>query len=479
MDVSNQKTLALYPLPGTYQPGLFTIQPERRKPLVRSGLAPSDIAILGGSFGLLVMAVVSVFIFQPEFERLHFDRLSTPWGIAISATGTLLLAAGIFFLVYLAILYFRYKPVASVSDSELPACTVIVPAYNEGELVWQTLMSLAVSDYPLEKLQLIAIDDGSRDDTWEWIKKAKDDLGDRLFICRQPENMGKRQALYRGFGLATGEVLVTVDSDSIVKKDTLRNLVSPFVVNSQCGAVAGNVRVLNTRKAIIPRMLNVSFAFSFEFVRSAQSVIGSVLCTPGALSAYRREAVMACLPQWISQKFMGQVSDIGEDRAMTNMILGQGYHVLFQRNAHVLTNIPEKYRNLYKMFIRWERSNVRENIMMSRYAFRNFREGSKTGTRILLMYQWLRILMAYPTKLIMLLFVFTHPVLFLCSSLACMLISSSIQVFFYAKRHNLHESFWAYPYSIFCAFALFWITPYAIATVGRRGWLTRTLPQAA
>ena len=56
--------------------------------------------------------------------------------------------------------------------------------------------------------------------------------------------------------------------------------------------------------------------------------------------------------------------------AYTNMIQKQGYHVLFQRNAYVLTNTPEEYRTLYKMFIRWERSNVRENIAMSKFAFK-------------------------------------------------------------------------------------------------------------
>mgnify|MGYP000147319751 FL=1 len=222
-------------------------------------------------------------------------------------------------------------------------------------------------------------------------------------------------------------------------------------------------------------MLNVSFAFSFEFVRSAQSRLGSVLCTPGALSAYRREAVFNCLEDWISQTFMGEVSKIGEDRAMTNMILKQGYKVLFQRKAYVYTNIPERYKNLYKMFIRWERSNVRENLAMSKFAFSNFRDGAKTGTRILLLNQWLKMTMAYPAILLMLFFIITYPVLFLCSTLAGILVFSSMQAFFFAKKHSISESFWAYPYSVFYAFTLFWITPYAIATAGRSGWLTRDL----
>src|SRR5690606_29283273 len=125
-------------------------------------------------------------------------------------------------------------------------------------------------NYPKEKLQIISVDDGSTDDTWNWMQKAKQELGERLSVYRQPENKGKRHALYRGFTIGKGDVFVTIDSDSVVKKDTLRNLVSPFVTNKKCGAVAGNVRVLNNKDAVIPRMLNVSFVFSFEFIRSAQ-----------------------------------------------------------------------------------------------------------------------------------------------------------------------------------------------------------------
>src|SRR5690606_11094055 len=226
----------------------------------------------------------------------------------------------------------RYRSIASVTDEALPTCTVIVLAYNEGKQVFDTLMSLAKSDYPVDKLQLLSIDDGSKDDTWAWMQEAKKMLGDRVDIYQQPKNQGKRHALYRGFHLGKGEVFVTVESDSIVVGNTLRNLVSPFVGDKECGAVAGNIRVLNHKKALLPKMLDVSFVLSFEFVRSAESSLNSVLCTPGALAAYRRTAVFACLPAWINQTFMRRPSDIGEDRAMTNMILKQGHKVLFQRN---------------------------------------------------------------------------------------------------------------------------------------------------
>lgn len=424
---------------------------------------------------LLLGAAFVVYQLQPEFDKLHEERLNSTWGYVLIVVSLSLLAIKGSFFVYNLYLYLRYKPVKSVSDELLPTLTIIVPAYNEGKLVWDTLMSLAASKYPESKLQILAIDDGSKDDTWYWMQQAKQKLGNRLDIYQQPENKGKRHALYRGFNLGTGDVFVTVDSDSVVKDNTLRNLVSPLVTNTDCGAVAGNVRVLNNKKSVIAKMLNVSFVLSFEFIRSAESSLGSVLCTPGALAAYRREAVFACLPEWINQTFMGQPSDIGEDRAMTNMIMKQGYHILFQRNAYVLTNVPEKYKGLYKMFIRWGRSNVRENLMMAKFVFKKFRVKPKFGTRLLFLNQSLSIALSYPFILLMAYLIVSYPLLFLSSTLLGILIMSSFPVLFYAKKYSFKESFYAYSYSMLYTFGLFWITPYAIATASKRGWLTRDL----
>ncbi|BFM41774.1 glycosyltransferase family 2 protein [Flavobacterium sp. CFS9] len=431
--------------------------------------------VLISTFMLLFIGAFTTYQLQSDFDQFQMERINSSWGFPflILAGVLFVFQAGVF--LYNLYLYFTYKPIESVSDELLPTCTVIVPAYNEGKLVWDTLMSLADSDFPEQKMQILAVDDGSKDDTWYWMQQAKIKLGDRLTIFQQPENRGKRHALHRGFELGTGEIFVTVDSDSIVKKDTLRNLVSPFVVDEKCGAVAGNVHVLNNKKAILPKMLNVSFVMSFEFMRSAESQLGSVLCTPGAAAAYRKTSVFSCLDEWINQTFMGQPSDIGEDRAMTNMILKQGQHVLFQRNAYVLTNVPEEYTGLYKMFIRWSRSNVRENIAMAKYVFTDFRSESKFGARLLFVSQSMKMIMAYPFMFFMFFFIAVHPILFLSSTLLAILIVSSFPVLFYTKRYNFADSLWAYSYSVFYTFSLFWITPYAIVTANKKGWLTRGL----
>lgn len=437
-------------------------------------LRRKDFGILIGVQILMFSAIYALTNFRPYFDEIHFRRMETPAGRILVYFLLATLVFQVLFLIYIAVLFVRYKPVASVQDNSLlPTLTVIVPAYNEGELVYHTLLSIDSSNYPKDKLEIMAIDDGSRDNTWEWITKANEDLGGRLTIHKQPKNMGKRHALYHGFTNGTGEVFITIDSDSVVEEDTLRNMASPFVVNTNCGGVAGNVKVLNKKEGMIPKMLNVSFTFSFEFVRSAQSSLGFVLCTPGALSAYRRDAVLNCLDEWINQKFLGQDATIGEDRAMTNLILKQGRDVQFQKNANVLTNTPVGFKTLHKMFTRWGRSNVRETLMMNKFVFKNFREKHKAGARFIFINQWVKLLLVYPVTILMMYFLLTHPLLYLSSALTGTFIFSSIQMLFFSRRYSFVDGLWAYPYSVFYMFALFWIFPFAIATVKNGGWLTR------
>ncbi len=378
-------------------------------------------------------------------------------------------------LIWRIVLVLRYRSILSCADEDLPACTVVVPAYNEGKQVLVTLESLAASDYPRDKIKLIAVDDGSVDDTWQWIQKAKEILGDRLITIKQPHNMGKRHALYAGFQQSTGEVLVTVDSDCTVDADTLRNLLTPFVTDRDVGAVAGNVRVLNIHQGMIPKMLDVVFVYSFDFVRASQSMVKAVMCTPGALSAYRRCVVMDILQEWLHQTFCGRPANIGEDRAMTNLILRAGYHVLFQQNARVYTEVPVKYVNLCKMYLRWARSNIRETIAMSRFIFKPFRKGAKLGARINLVSGWMALTKAQIFLLITWGCILWHPMTFGVNTIIGVVISSSLAAVIYAWKFGSFASLWSFVYGFYFFTALFWIRPYALMTPHKAGWLTRQL----
>jgi hyaluronan synthase len=405
-------------------------------------------------------------------EALEYLR-SQSYGSIYIGIGQTLLVINLSALLWRVILFFRYRPVEGCPDSQLPTCTVIVPAYNEGSMVLKTLESVLQSDYPAAKMQIIAVDDGSKDDTWLWMEKAAAQAKGRIEAVRMPKNGGKRKALYEGIMRSKADVLVTIDSDSLIDPDTIRCLVSPFA-DEKIGGVAGNVAVLNKQKDIIPRMLDISFAYSFEFIRASQSVVNTVFCTPGALSAYRRKAVMPVLDAWLNQTFLGQPAGIGEDRAMTNAILKSGYHVTFQSNAVVYTNVPVRYKGLCKMFLRWARSNVRETLAMASFIFTPFRRTPAAGARanfVLSAIQMIvpQILLAGLAGCIL-----WHPALFLCHALFGACIAGSVPAAFYAWRRSFSsEALWAILYSMFWIFGLSWIAPYALITAGNNKWLTR------
>ncbi|MCX5893609.1 MAG: glycosyltransferase family 2 protein, partial [Deltaproteobacteria bacterium] len=291
------------------------------------------------------------------------------------------LGAG-FTLAYLAfqlvrtVLWWRYKPYA-LPKGRLPRVTVIIPAYNEGAMVEKAIYAAAASDYPADRLEIICIDDGSSDDTWTYIERAQKRYPKLIKAIRFPKNRGKKEGLYTGFTQGTGEFFVTIDSDSLIKPDTVRQVIAPMLQDSRVGAVAGNVKVFNRVRCVMARMLAVRFVLAFDFLRASQSMYGFVTCTPGALSAYRGTALVPILEEWRQQTFMGRPANIGEDRALTNLVLRQGFHTVYQRSAVVYTKVPETYRGLVRMYLRWDRSNFRENWVQLKFIFGNYRKGHR------------------------------------------------------------------------------------------------------
>lgn len=406
-----------------------------------------------------------------EVEYIQFEMEGSPW--LNLARVSLILA--LFALVWRAYLALAYREPAPCQDCELPTVTVVVPAYNEGAQVLPALRSVAASDYPAHLLQIVGVDDGSHDDTWEWMQKARQELGPRVELIRLAANQGKRHALHQGFQHARGEIWVTIDSDSEVLPDALRRLVSPLARDAQVGAVAGNVRVLNRNQGLLPRMLDVNFTFSFDFMRAAQSRINTVMTTPGALSAYRAEVVSPHLESWVNQRFWGQPANIGEDRALTNLVLREGHHVVFARRALVLTEVPLSYQGLVRMFLRWARSNVRETLVMTGFIFRRFRRTPSLGARVQLLLQLFQMTAGEWLKLGALGVILANPEIMLVNLLYASVLGGMLPALIYVLRRRDSNFLWAFPYSLFWIAALSWISLWALLTPHRNSWLTRGL----
>ncbi|MDD3582007.1 MAG: glycosyltransferase family 2 protein [Desulfobacca sp.] len=321
--------------------------------------------------GLLVSLVVAVHIGSLD-AFLNFFRYQT-YARPLLGIGAAYTLAFLVLQLVNTVLWWRYKPYP-LPSGPLPRLTVIIPAYNEGPMVEKAIYSVANADYPADRLEIICIDDGSRDDTWFYMARAQKRFPDLIKTIRFPRNQGKREAMYAAFTQGQGEFFVTVDSDSVITPETLKQIIAPLLQNPKIGAVAGNVKVYNRHHNFMTRMLWVRFVLSFDFLRASQSMYGGVFCTPGALSAYRREAVLPIINDWRHQTFWGVLCTIGEDRAFTNYVLRQGYYTAYQRTAQVYTLVPETYRGLCKMFLRWDRSNFRESYVQMQYIFTRYRD---------------------------------------------------------------------------------------------------------
>jgi hyaluronan synthase len=446
-------------------------QPEVLKPPAprrKEGLSP-DFAIKLLVPILLAVAIVLAY---------KWGSLSAYWELLSGRTYSSMLpalAAGyilmmLAFQVFRTVLWAGYRPYP-LPAAPLPTLTVIIPAYNEGAMVEKAVSHVAGSDYPADRLEIICIDDGSQDDTWEFIQRACRRFPHLVKAIRFPANRGKKEALYAGFSQGRGEVFITVDSDSVIEPEALRHLVSPLMQDEKMGAVAGNVKVFNRHQSLMGKMQGVRF-INLDYLRAAQSWYRTVICTPGSLSAYRRGALLPILSAWRRQTFLGAPCHHSEDRALTNFILRAGYYTCYQRTAVVHTLVPETYRGVCNMYLRWERGNVRESFVQLSYLFTRYR----TEHRLLPVVEFFLGQLEYPLALLffglLLASIAAHPAMIL-NLLWLLALGSLLNLIYYFWLERDLDFVYGVIYSFYAFFLLQWIYPYAFATVRDCHWLTR------
>ncbi|MCI3922751.1 glycosyltransferase [Paenibacillus sp. TRM 82003] len=360
-----------------------------------------------------------------------------------------------------------------------PGVTIVIPCFNEEQWIHRTVASCMNQNYPLDRLEVVVVDDRSTDRSKEEIEKVVERIHseadrfqtkERLRYYTMPENGGKREALMEGVRMAKHDLIVFVDSDSFLDPTAILHLVQPFQ-DPKMGGVSGRTDVENKFTNFITKLQSVRYYIAFRIIKAAESWFDSVTCLSGPLSCYRKELVLQHADAWLNQKFLGQPATFGDDRSMTNYIL-RTHRTGYQDAAVCSTIVPSSMRVFLKQQMRWKRSWLRESLRAATFIWR------KEPFMALFFYVGLVVPIAAPVVVLYnLLYVpLTYgifPGTFLMGLLLMAMMMSLAHMFFRQSR------LWIYGvvFCVFYEFVLLWQMPIAWVTFWKSTWGTRETPQ--
>jgi N-acetylglucosaminyltransferase len=270
------------------------------------------------------------------------------------------------FGLYLALVRGR-KLDQSITGYE-PTITVVVPLFNEGRSIYDTIVSLVNLEYPQDKLEVTVVDDCSTDDSYEWAMKAAAEHGN-VRVIRNPVNMGKRKGINAAVRASKAEIIVSVDSDVIVFPTALRELVARFTT-PQVAAVGGRVHVSNPNDNWLTRLQTIKYYFGQEHLKNLERSLDQVMCLSGCLTAYRRHVLIELEPVLENRNILGVPIKYGEDRFLTHQIVRRGYKTRLTMKAMCFTKAATTLRGYFNQQLRWKRSNIVDFIVGVAHAWK-------------------------------------------------------------------------------------------------------------
>jgi len=252
-------------------------------------------------------------------------------------------------------------PPTQISEEDLPTVAVIVPCWNEENTVELTLRSLTALAYPPEKLEIIVVDDGSKDKTLEVAQRFVLERGSALPTVKvfHKENGGKHSAMNYGLAHTEAQLAGCLDADSTVAPDALMHI-APLFADTRIAAV---IPAIHTRKPenALQYLQEVEYRLSL-FNRFTLASLGSTFITPGPFSIFR-SALVREMGGW-------RHGHSTEDLEMALRIQMAGHLIANAPKAHVITNTPRTVRALIKQRVRWTYGFLR-NAVDYRHMFGN------------------------------------------------------------------------------------------------------------
>lgn len=234
-----------------------------------------------------------------------------------------------------------------------PGVSILIAAFNEQDGIGATLESIANLNY-VGPVEAIVINDGSSDRTVAEFQIARSELWlpDNITVrlIDFEENRGKAAALNSGLQAAIHDLVCTIDGDSRLRSDSLKEIVERFLSDPPgTMAVAGAVLVRNSRSTLITAAQEWDYFHGISAVKRMQSMYHGTLVAQGAFSLYKKEAL---------ESVGGWPESVGEDIVMTWAMLEKGYRVGYAEDAIVFTDAPTTFRQFYQQRKRWSRGLI-------------------------------------------------------------------------------------------------------------------------
>jgi cellulose synthase/poly-beta-1,6-N-acetylglucosamine synthase-like glycosyltransferase len=271
------------------------------------------------------------------------------------------LVATVFYIINYFTYYRKKKDPPEATDKTV---TILIPAYNEEKSIDKTIESALAIDYPKNKIEIIVINDGSKDRTYGIAKKLASKYS-RVRVFTK-ENGGKGSALNLGLKKAKGEIVVSMDADTFVKPDALKKMVGYFR-EKRVMSVSPSM-ALYKPKSIWARAVQIEY-FLGVFLRKSFATVNAIHVTPGAFSAYRKS---------FFDKYGGyDEGNLTEDLEVALRIQDKGYVIENAPEAVARTVSPESFKGLLMQRRRWYTGLVR-NLWAYRRLF-GFKHGALGG----------------------------------------------------------------------------------------------------
>ena len=233
--------------------------------------------------------------------------------------------------------------------------SVVIAGRNEAATLGALVRTLKEQIQPID--EIIVVDDASDDGMERAARRLGGGLnGPRVRVIRNDSERGrtgKPGACNLGVRLARGEIVVTLDADSTIDRDCILNLVAPLD-DPTVGFVAGNVLVRNADKNLLTASQMIEFAMAIDIRKRWTDLTGCTLQASGAMTAFRRSAVMSV---------GGWDPELAEDTDVSVRMVRAGWRLRFAPDAVAWTDCPETLRGLVRQRVRWDRGGFRTQFM--------------------------------------------------------------------------------------------------------------------